>query len=316
MFAVRTKYATQAVTFLLRHVTVMVMLFLGCSRVSPPSVCYAPYGDDDYSRMDFVGPEDHASKVDFAQLEHDCPLSRADRDEMTFNPNNLKAGTQEQVDQIYARLTAGSLPQGDFRIEVWFPKGRSGNTRISEIAGGGMRGLPAKLLPAKLEFFGNNVWKGKVFDQKNGVVRTMLPASAILPAGLKLAGLTELATSIAEIPPSSVNGRRARVSFPAKVYCGQSLLDGRRESIIIDYAFSGEIDGYRKEVDWLTGPQGLQLRDEIRMVRPGFYLGRAYMGRVFVLNFILYREETVGKAAERFDEDCWVGSQRIAALRQ
>ena len=28
--------------------------------------------------------------------------------------------------------------------------------------------------------------------------------------------------------------------FPAKVYCAQSLLDGRRESIVIDYAFSDE----------------------------------------------------------------------------
>ena len=29
--------------------------------------------------------------------------------------------------------------------------------------------------------------------------------------------------------------------FPAKLYCGQSLLDGRRESVIIDYAYNDEL---------------------------------------------------------------------------
>ena len=64
--------------------------------------------------------------------------------------------------------------------------------------------------------------------------------------------------------------------FPAKVYCGQSLLDSRRESIIIDYAFTDEIRGLPREPGLLAGRGGLRIRDEIRMVRPGFYLGRAY----------------------------------------
>ena len=56
------------------------------------------------------------------------------------------------------------------------------------------------------------------------------------------------------------------------------------------------------------------------MVRPGFYLGRAYAGKVFLLNFMLYNKSiaerdgpafaNTGKAAE----DCWPGTQARAAL--
>jgi hypothetical protein len=41
----------------------------------------------------------------------------------------------------------------------------------------------------------------------------------------------------------------------------------------------------------LVGKDGLMIRDEIRMVRPGFYLGRAYFGTLFGLNFTLYNED-------------------------
>src|SRR5206468_11351131 len=74
--------------------------------------------------------------------------------------------------------------------------------------------------------------------------------------------------------------------FPARLYCGQSLRDSRRESIIIDYSFSdldGDIDDYRPVPDNLAGGAGMRVRDEIRMVRPGFYLGRAYMDGMFAL---------------------------------
>ena len=41
--------------------------------------------------------------------------------------------------------------------------------------------------------------------------------------------------------------------FPARLYCGQSLLDSRRESVIIDYFFTDEIPGYRERPDYLAG---------------------------------------------------------------
>jgi len=104
--------------------------------------------------------------------------------------------------------------------------------------------------------------------------------------------------------------------FPAKLYCGQSLLDGRRESIVIDYAYNDDLtDLYHANPDNLVGRKGLRIRDEIRMVRPGFYLGRAYLNRVFALNFTLYNPEVADAGAEAFAEgtpiaeDCWPGEQ-------
>jgi hypothetical protein len=65
-------------------------------------------------------------------------------------------------------------------------------------------------------------------------------------------------------------------AIQAAVYDGVSLYDGR-ESIIVDYSE--------------TSLLARQVRDEIREVAPGLYLGRAYLrtwiGDYFVLNFIL-----------------------------
>jgi hypothetical protein len=51
------------------------------------------------------------------------------------------------------------------------------------------------------------------------------------------------------------------------------------------------------------------------MVHPGLYLGRAYLDRVFVLNFTLTNEDLAKRDGEAFvktgqtQEDCWTGSQ-------
>ena len=58
--------------------------------------------------------------------------------------------------------------------------------------------------------------------------------------------------------------------------------------------------------DFLAGRDGLAVRDEIRMVRPGFYLGRAYLGKVFLLNFTLYNKAIAERdgAGIRADRTC------------
>jgi len=100
---------------------------------------------------------------------------------------------------------------------------------------------------------------------------------------------------------------------------GQSLLDGRRESIVIDHGFNDEIAGYQPAVDSLAGRNGLRIRDEIRLVHPGLYLGRVYLSRVFVFNFTLESAETerarlaAFRETGRIEEDCRVGTQRIVA---
>jgi hypothetical protein len=55
----------------------------------------------------------------------------------------------------------------------------------------------------------------------------------------------------------------------------------------VDYSEAPKLDGYRERPDRLAGPDALNIRDEVRIIRPGFYLGRAYFGKRFALNFSL-----------------------------
>jgi hypothetical protein len=279
----------------------------------------------DPARIQFLTYGDaYASKPDFARVEHELPLSVEQR--MSLTPEILKNYDQEQVDQIYARLTAGPVPDGPFNGDLFFPKGRSGNARIGEIAGalkeadneglsGEARAKIADLEVKKLEILGRTLWKGKVFYRNQRVLRNRIDHLEVLtdffPDPSDQTRLREI----------SVNGKQDQLYFPAKLYCGQSLLDSRRESVIIDYAFTDEVEGYRAIPDKLAGREMLVVRDEIRMVRPGFYMGRAYLAGTFILNFTLVNAD-VAKAGEQefrknngLPEDCWVGPQRMAASK-
>jgi hypothetical protein len=269
----------------------------GCGSEEAPVVSFAP------------GGEGYASKVDFAQLERDLPLTPTDL--MKITPENLEGATQEQVDQIYARLTAGPIPDGPYAGQAFFPKGSSSRARAAEIVGGGLKGFAVNLKVAKLEHIAEAIWKGKVFYRTQRVLRNRVNDLAILKPFI--------GDEIKSIPKLDVDGKDAWLMFPAKLYCGQSLLDGRRESVIIDYAFTDDLPGYREKPDALAGREGLVIRDEIRMIRPGLYLGRAYMKKVFVLNFTLYNKDVAEKESAYFQssgevkEDCWVGPQRMLA---
>ena len=272
----------------------------GCGSEEAPVVSFAP------------GGEGYASKVDFAQLERDLPLTPTDL--MKITPENLEGATQEQVDQIYARLTAGPIPDGPYAGQAFFPKGSSSRARAAEIVGGGLKGFAVNLKVAKLEHIAEAIWKGKVFYRTQRVLRNRVNDLAILKPFI--------GDEIKSIQKLNVDGKDAWLMFPAKLYCGQSLLDGRRESVIIDYAFTDDLPGYREKPDALAGREGLAIRDEIRMIRPGFYLGRAYMKKVFVLNFTLYNKDVAEKESAYFQssgevkEDCWVGPQRMLARRK
>ena len=274
-------------------------LLAGCGAKedkTPPEVPFMQWG------------EAHNAKPDFARVEFEHPLSVEDLYKLT--PRNLALLDQEQVDQIYARLTAGPIPDGPFEGDLFFPRGGSGKLRLSEIAGGGLRGLLVNVAGKKLDLIGEILWKGKVFYRDERLLRNRIEDLKTL----KAVGLVEedAANPLQEI---TVKGRDQWLLFPARLYCGQSLLDGRRESIIIDYAFTDQLPGYRRMPDMMAGRDGFAIRDEIRMVRPGFYLGRAYLDRAFVVNFVLYNEEIAEAAKAEFmktgqsAEDCWGGTQ-------
>jgi hypothetical protein len=249
--------------------------------------------------------------LDFARIEHEYPLSLAHRESLT--PERLKEYSQEQVDQIYGRLTAGPIPDGPYDGDLFLPRGTDSETRLGEILGGGLKARLAKVGVSKTEGLGRVLWKGKVFYRNERVLRNRIEDLALLAP--LTGGTTE------GIQKQTVNGRDTFLLFPAKLFCGQSLLDGRRESVIIDYSFNDELPGYREHPDSLGGRKGVRIRDEIRMVRPGFYLGRAYMNRIFGLNFTLHNAEAAAAGRDDFragrtPEDCEVGTQRAsAALR-
>ena len=125
-----------------------------------------------------------------------------------------------------------------------------------------------------VERLGRALWKGKMFDREQ-------TGAAQLHRGRRAARGPDRRSRA----PSRRPRCRARAGplmpttsvwllFPAKLYCGQSLLDGRREAVIVDYLFNDEIEGYQPSPDSLAGRSGLRIRDEIRMVRPGL-LSRA-----------------------------------------
>jgi hypothetical protein len=228
-------------------------------------------------------------KPDFARLEHEHPLTHKDLGKIMPTDLMAQQTTQEQVDQIYARLTAGSIPNGFYDVRVFRRVGGVRFEDYTNIAGPGGQGLDLLLRTPMLETILPLVWRGKVFESAHRIVRTQLFGFKVLPR-----------------------------LFPAKVYCGQSLLDGRRESIILDYTFSETLPGYHSMIDRFMGHQWLQVRDEVRMVRPGLYLGRVYMGRIFVFNVILYQPDLLTEPPDDTawnHEDCHVGLQRQAARR-
>lgn len=274
-------------------------VLLGCpGNPDPPPIPFSKSG------------EQYSDKVDFARLEHESPLTPADLMKITLD--NLKGATQEQIDQIYARLTAGPIPDGVYDGQMFFPKGSSERARLAEIIGGGIKGFVVDRKAATLEHIGEFVWKGKVFYRSEGVLRNRIEDLLLLKP--------IVGPDVEKIKKLDVDGKDAWLLFPAKLYCGQSLLDGRRESVIIDYAFTDDLPGYREMPDGLAGREGLEIRDEIRMVRPGFYLGRAYMKKVFALNFSLYNKAVADKESTSFvgsgtvNEDCWIGNQRTTAM--
>jgi hypothetical protein len=252
----------------------------------------------------------YASKPDFASVEHRFPLTTQELNKLT--PKNIANYSQEQIDQIYARLTAGPIPNGAFDGGMFLPKNTEGDRRIAEIVGG-LPGLAVEVKAHKLENLGQTLWRGKVFYREDRLLKNRIEDLALLKPIID--------GDLGSIEKIQIAGREQWLLFPARLYCGQSLLDSRRESIIIDYTFTDELPGYRERPDFLAGRNGFQIRDEIRMVRPGFYLGRAYAGKAFLLNFTLYNEAVAAHDREAFTksgtmkEDCWSGTQQRLAQR-
>jgi hypothetical protein len=300
---------------------ILLLLLCACdgaqTQTAPPAIPFAL--TEDTALYDPDNPT-KVFRIDLARVEHEVPLSRAGL--MKITPDNLRALSQEQVDQIYGRLTAGPIPDGRYDGGLFFERGDELRPRLEEI----LDGLPGRLAGVNtelLEELGHALWKGKVFNREQRVLRNMIADSLLLRIATgDLTGVPSITVPREGFLGHFLPGRPVKLLFPAKLYCGQSLLDARRESVIVDYNYSDDIEDYRASPDSLAGRGGLRIRDEIRMVRPGFYLGRAYANRFLLLNFTLYNPEVADRDGAAFAaggpvaEDCWIGEQaRGAAVR-
>jgi hypothetical protein len=263
-----------------------VLGFAAACRMAMPPIRFAPPGTDP------------------AQVRTDYALTDAERRALT--PDNLRALTQEQVDQIYLRLSSGPVPDGPFRGDLFFPRDRNRRARVRDVTAPSP-GLIENLAALRLEHLGKVFWKGKVFFRSQGILRNRIDDLAILKPIVKDSDT---------IPRLTFDGETTWLLFPARVSCGSSRLDRARHSIVIDYAQGSQIDGYRPVPDKLAGPDALNILDEIRIVRRGFYLGRAYFGPRFALNFTLL-DPAVADAppSPEVQEDCDASKAAVVVER-
>ena len=259
---------------------VAVFAIAGACRPAMPVIRFAPSG------------------TDVARLRSEFALTATERQALT--PENLRALSQEQVDQIYLRLASGPIPDGPFRGDLFFPRDRDGHARVRDLTDA-PASLPAHLAALDAERLGRAFWKGKVFFRAQGVLRNRIEDLSLLKPFIT--------GGVATIPKLTFDGQTTWLLFPARLSCGVSRRDPSRPSIVIDYSKGSEIEGYREVPDKLGGPEGLNIFDEVRRVRPGFYLGRAYFGTRFALNFTLLDPQSGGPAGSGppwpdLQEDC------------
>ena len=255
---------TWIIVIIVLLVVTVVFMKSGIKPPEEPSFPFGPTGD---------------GALDFDSLEAQHPLSVEDLQRL--NPENIETFDQGQIDQIYVRLNAGSIPDGPYRGSFFFSEGSEFRNIADVICG--LRGKGMDFGLDLLTGVGEMMWQGKVFYREPLELRNIIDKELIVGA---LFGVSKDEMVIANVFDDEV-----ALLFPAKLYSGHSQFDPRKPSVIIDYAETAQIDGYIEKIDRLVGKQGLQIRDEIRMLRPGFYLGRAYFGSLFGLNFTLFNED-------------------------
>ncbi|MGA9575967.1 MAG: hypothetical protein WBS20_18635, partial [Lysobacterales bacterium] len=205
--------------------------------VEGPSIPFGPTGND---------------ALGFDLLEAQYPLGANDLQRL--DQDNIEGFNQDQIDQIYARLSSGPIPDGPYHGSFFFAEG--GNFRSVADVIGGLRERGIDLSLDILTGVGEMLWQGKVFYRDAGELRNIIDKERVVGAlfGVKME----------DMRVEQVFGEEVALLFPARLYVGDSQLDPRRPSVIIDYAETAQIDGYIEKIDRLGGKDGLMIRDEIR----------------------------------------------------
>ena len=146
------------------------LLAVSQESVTPvrPDIPFAPLTDP--SLHDPDNPT-KVFRVDMAQGRARLPAVRAERAKLT--PANLLALNQEEVDQLYGRLTAGPIPDGPYLGDLFFSRGETLRPRLEAILGG----LEGRIAAEKIdlaESAGRALWKGKMFYRDERELRNFI----------------------------------------------------------------------------------------------------------------------------------------------
>ena len=106
-------------------------------------------------------------------------VSAVDCRRESLTPELLARYSQEQVDQIYGRLTAGPIPDGPYDGDLFFPRGTDSETRLGEIIGGHLKPASPISACARPKGLGRMLWKGKVFYRDERLLRNRIEDLAI-----------------------------------------------------------------------------------------------------------------------------------------
>ena len=240
----------------------------------------------------------YAKKPDAAWLEAQTKPDVWRKMAQSLSADDFKGMTQEELDQVYMRLSSGPIVPGDYRGQAMMKGEMTSNIKnfiLKKVHG---VNVLQKVCGQRdiFECFMEFAWEGKriyapdsatgEYQLRNAVAKSVAHAvkTTMAPAGKKLVDPSNwLLRTLSPFP----GGLRYMI-FPAHVYCGQSLLDHRRESIVADYAWGSDFSPFITGIDDIFGRNFLNLREEIRMVRPGLYLGRVYAQKIFLFNFVLH----------------------------
>jgi len=232
--------------------------------------------------------------IDYAQLEKMAPLSSADLASVTAE--DIRTLSMEEFNQLYARLSAGPMPLGDYSGYILQkpPVYNAVKKRILKQASvfANFLGIVKNACNREAEdCLFEFIWKGKRFLPAD----KMDQIETLTTINFGSSALTKFTPDILKgVIPSSIKAgivnAADRLSFtglPMHVYCGESLVDTRRESIITDGAFADDFANYSKLTDEVITRKGLKITEEYRMVRPGLYIGKAYSNKLFLFNVAL-----------------------------
>lgn len=237
-------------------------------------------------------------KPDPAWLDRNVPLSAKER--ASISAEQLESMTQEELDQIYLRSKAGPIVPDAYKGNVLVKDGVVSNANLvlkdSKVMGMLNTICGTSGAESLIKCLGEYAWGGKrvypvdetgVFPLRNAISPTVAVALKGMITPMK--NMFEPSQWLMRNMEDFLGDSKFML-FPGKVYCGISLIDTRREAIIIDYTWGDDYKPFVKGIDDLVGRGMMNLRDEMRMIRPGLYLGRAYTNKVFLLNFVLTSE--------------------------